>query len=607
MPGLCFLQDFTGHPDIDRAKRAALATGFPGWNTPTYMEVGGCLALGRYYDGYPVLVWKNENYYFYLEGYLYGLSRQQAILAMEDLAGTVFSSPLATSCLSGWIQETDGDFFVWMREKETGRSVFINDALARLPVYYFQGPQEFILGRNMRFLTQMGISALDRMGVAQHLSLGHGLDGRTLWRGVTRFPPAGRLLIDPRDQRLSLTILSSRNLNSRRNSRNTAAENAGQLSEYFRQACVGRVGLGEEDIVSLSGGLDSRSAAAGLAAAGRPFTAITFSRPGYQQPEEVQTAKTVAAILDRPWRLVHLPAPTWGDAGELLHIKSGLNSLGMAFILGFYKAIRESFVGRITHFTGDGGDYFLPPEIPLCPLNSEEQLVRTIFNANYIVWDRFLPEDAAALAGVAAPDLLDSLSRSAAGLPEQTWRDKFLHYWIFSQISTVINEAQDRERHYFWTVSPFFSPPFMDFALHCPDDQKSGYELYRRFIKILSAQAAAVPYAPYGCDLDSIKLKLNERLNRIKKGWPRQLKAIKSMAKGNEDPLLRLRLKKRMDSLMAKCPGVGAYVDQTHLTRVLLKPGYSHRHALNLLSVVAAAEDCLCGRSSLPDWSMEEM
>ncbi|MFH0728325.1 MAG: asparagine synthase-related protein [Pseudomonadota bacterium] len=607
MPGLCFLQSFTGCLDIDRAKRAVLALGLPGWNSRTYLEAAGCLALGRDYDGYPILVWENEKYHFYLEGYLYGLSRQQATQTVEGLAGTVFSSPLIAGRLSAWIQETDGDFFIWMREKETGRSAFINDALARLPVYYFQGPAEVMLSRNMRFLTQMGVSALDRMGVAQHLALGHGLDGRTLWSGITRFPIASLLLIDPRDKRLSLTPLNRRNFSSRRNSRNTAAENASQLAELFCQACDRRAGLGEADIVSLSGGLDSRSTAAGLAAAGRPFTAMTFSLPGYQQPLEVQTAKTVAAILGRPWRLVPLQAPTWADAGELLHIKSGLNSLGMAFILGFYKAIREAFGGRITHFTGDGGDYLLHAVIPLRPLNSEEHLVQAIFNANYIVWDRFWPEDAAALAGVAGEDLYDALARSAAGFPEQTWRDKFLHHWMFSQITTVINEAQDRERHYFWTASPFFSPPFVDFALNCPDVQKSGYELYRRFIKVLSAQAAAVPYAPYGDGLDSIKLKFIERLNRIKKGWPRQFKVFKSMVKGNEDLSPRLKIIKAMDLFMAKCPEAGAYVDQTRLTRVLLSPRYNHRHALNLLSVVATAAECLCGRSSLPDWPKEDM
>ena len=605
MPGLCFIQSFTGGLDIPRARQAAAALGLPGWNSRTYVEAAGCLALGRDYDGYPVLMWENEHHHFYLEGYLYGLTRRQATLNVESLAGAVFSNPPMTSRLSAWIQETDGDFFIWLREKETGRSAFINDAFARLPVYYFQGPDEVILSRNMRFLTNLGVSALDRMGVAQHLALGHGLDGRTLWRDVAHFPPAGLLLIDPREKSLFLTPLYRQNLGLHIKSRNTVAENARQLAELFRRACANRAGLGEADIVSLSGGLDSRSTAAGLAAAGRPFTAMTFSLQGYQQPLEVQIAKTIAGILGSPWRLVNLQASTWADAGELLHIKSGLNSLGMAFVLGFYKAIREAFGSRITHFTGDGGDYLLPPVVPLRPLNSEDQVIRAIFNANYIVWDRFWPEDAAALAGVDRADLFDSLAKAVAGFPEPACRGKFLHYWIVSQISTIINEAQDRERHYFWTASPFLSLRFMNFALNCPDAQKSGYELYRRFIKVLSAQAAAVPYAPYGYGLDSVKLKLNERFNRIKKGWPRQFKVIKSMIRGMEDPSPRLKTIKAIDLFLAKCPEVGSYLDQNYLTRALLKPRYNHRHGLNILSVVATAEDSLCGRSSLLDWPKE--
>jgi hypothetical protein len=79
------------------------------------------------------------------------------------------------------------------------------------------------------------------------------------------------------------------------------------------------------------------------------------------------------------------------------------------------------------------------------------------------------------------------------------------------------------------------------------------------------------------------------------------------MVKGMEDPSPRLKTIKAMDLLLEKCPEAGGYVDQTCLTRVLRKPRYNHRHALNLLSVVATAEDCLCGRSSLPDWSKEDM
>lgn len=607
MPGLCFIQSFTGFLDVPRARQTASALGLPSWNSRTYLESAGCLALGSHYDGYPVLFWENAHYHFYLEGYLYGLNRKQAMLTVESLARAVFSNPPMASSLSAWIQETDGDFLIWLREKETGRSAFINDALARLPVYYIQEPEQIILSRNMRFLTRMGAIALDRMGVAQHLALGHGLDGRTLWQGVAHLPPAGLLLIDSREKSLSLTPLSQQNLSSQKNSRNTAAENARQLAALFRHACATRAGLGAADIVSLSGGLDSRSTAAGLAAAGRPFTAMTFSLQGYQQPLEIQIAKSIADILGSPWRLISLQSPAWADAAELLHIKSGLNSLGMAFILNFYKAILKDFGPGVTHFTGDGGDYLLPHVAPLRPLNSEAQVIRAIFNANYIVWDRFWPEDAACLAGVDSADLFDSLAGALAGFPEPTCRGKFLHYWIFNQIATIINEAQDRERHYFWTASPFLSPRFMDFALNCPESHKSGYELYRRFIKTLSAQASAIPYAPSGYGLDSVKLKLSERFSRIKKGWPRQFKCIKNMIKGSEGPSQRLKIINAIDLLLEKCPEAGACLDQACIARILLKPRYNQRHAFNVLSVAAAAEDCLCGKSSLRDWPNEAM
>ena len=67
------------------------------------------------------------------------------------------------------------------------------------------------------------------------------------------------------------------------------------------------------------------------------------------------------------------------------------------------------------------------------------------------------------------------------------------------------NEGEDRNRQYFWSVSPFYAPRFFTCAMSCPDRQKRGLRLYQKFLEILSPGLASIPYADWGAPLGSLK------------------------------------------------------------------------------------------------------
>jgi asparagine synthase (glutamine-hydrolysing) len=91
------------------------------------------------------------------------------------------------------------------------------------------------------------------------------------------------------------------------------------------------------------------------------------------------------------------------------------------------------------------------------------------------------------------------------------------------------NEGEDRNRQYFWSVSPFYAPPFFAYALGCPDHQKLGLRLYQKFLEILSPGLDRIPYANWGAPLGSLKfafLYAAKNLSRMRPGLTRRLKQV---------------------------------------------------------------------------------
>ncbi|MCJ7494472.1 MAG: asparagine synthase-related protein, partial [Deltaproteobacteria bacterium] len=460
MPGMNLIHYFSngGVRPAPEISRVLTSVGMPDDPIQTLIEDRFYHLSCKAYPGYPFVFWGNNLFYFYLEGYLYGLSQKEMQTALEYLAEVIFLQDKNTNRISAWVSNTDGDFLIWMGDKKNGRSAIINDLFGRLPVYYMQSADEVLVSRDVRFITNVcGQSKFDRLGVAQQLMMGHGMGELTPWQAIHRLNPASLLTIDPLMRRVSLRTLYSFNFSSKKYRNVKAEENAGRLVELFRQACTTRAGLSAQDVVSLSGGLDSRSVAAGLASSGRLFTAVTFYKAAYQKREESQIARTVANLLDSPFHLIEVREATAPAVLKLLRLKNGQNNLGMAFLIEFFDNIRARLGPDSTYFTGEFGDRALPFIRAAWPLTSLKSLTHYILDSNY--HDNFCLkiEDVAALTGIRREDLVESIADHLAGYPEESWADKNLHYKIYDRAFRVYNEAEDRNRCYFWSVAPFFA------------------------------------------------------------------------------------------------------------------------------------------------------
>jgi asparagine synthase (glutamine-hydrolysing) len=298
--------------------------------------------------------------------------------------------------------------------------------------------------------------------------------------------------------------LVSHNLEDQEPSPQSISLNAGHLVELFRVACAHRTTATGTNVVSLSGGLDSRAVAACLRQENQTVAAASFLDHQGDNQGDFQVARQVAEYLNLPWYSFQLSPPREEEVHTLLRLKQGANNLEMSFILVFLARLFRTFGPDLTYFTGDGGGDTLGESRPYRKLGSPAALL------DYLVerYQIFPLQMAAALTGILARDLMAVLGDLMASYPETTPARKYQHFFCLEVAVRQYHEGEDRNRQYFWSVSPFYSPPFFAYALRCPDHQKRRLRLYQRFLEILSPGLENIPYANWGAPLGSWKFAL---------------------------------------------------------------------------------------------------
>ena len=105
-----------------------------------------------------------------------------------------------------------------------------------------------------------------------------------------------------------------------------------QLVELLTEACR-RWGSHPDtstNVLSLSGGLDSRAVAVGMTRAQVPFVTATFLDHRGNASTDLRIAKQLAALLGVPSVVFELPAPSPAQVEALAYMKDGLNTVAMA-------------------------------------------------------------------------------------------------------------------------------------------------------------------------------------------------------------------------------------------------------------------------------------
>lgn len=540
------------------------------------------------HSGYPISTVEGDSRTVYLEGRLY--NRALSASDLLDLAADLLD-PTASSGVREWVLETDGDFVVCALDRSTGDVAVLNDLFGRLPVYYTDDRDGYRLSREVRFLlADPGRVEFDRVGIAQMLLFGYLLGERTLWSGVRKQPPAS--ILRAGDGTVAVERLHEFDFGDRRHAHRSVEENARELRDLFLEACRSRAD-GDPNVVSLSGGHDSRAVAAGFGTAGLPCRAATFAR-SEGTGREVRIASAVAEALDIPWERHDVPETTVAQAQTLLRLKVGLNHVGMGFILDFFERLRAEHGPGLTYLTGDGGDKTLPDLSPPTEPSSTERLVEYTIARNAL----FPLERAAALAGVSTSDVRASVRSVFASYPEPNPADRYVHFLTHERGFNWLFEGEDRNRAYFWTASPFYSVPFFRYAMNVPDEQKERNRLYRAFLSTLWPPAVEFADADLATPMRSWRYDLLQRALNVLARYPKLEDFVRTVYRGELGSRGHPRLRQLLREQVESADEAGPVADRmsSELSDETLD---CSRHALlTLLTVVTSAESVLTDSSS---------
>lgn len=600
MPGLSFICDLKGRltskePVIRRSLDALIHTG----DYQAKVLLSNNLYFLGYsaYKEYPIVSFENEEFSIYLEGQIYGKDCSAIEADLGTLAKYIFSDQIdVTDRIGKCLLTIDGEFVVCICRKNSKQVAIMNDALGRLPLYYYSGGDgKLVVSRELRFVADLSDTMIfDRMAIAQYLLFGYPLGKRTLLENVFRLEPATLIKVDFGTSKVKIDTLRRFNFENKEHNNIETDQSVDSLVSLFCEACKNRAKRSDKIVLALSGGLDSRSVAAGLCKTGTPFSAAT--RLGFDKKEtsEVKIAEELAQELNFDWKLFELEPPKGRDFLRLLRIKSGLNYLGMSFILLFFDKLKQVYGPDISYFTGDGGDKMLPDLSPSKRLKDVNALIGHIISQNHI----FSLDDVVAITKIPRNSIIDELKNHVLSYPETAWNQKYVHFFICERGFKWLFEGEDRNRYFFWSTTPFYSVRFFDYAMNIPDSMKSGYKLYGEFLTKLSPQASAIDNVRWKAPIRSGRARLRLFAMNFYLNMPPNLRRIiKQVLKKAESEKYNPNVVSCLQEQVRNCESVRDYLSLDEVIKNCEK--YNGQAIFNLFTIVSTIEQAICPTSTI--------
>lgn len=466
------------------------------YRSRAFVDVPGRLVVGcAIPDWYPLRVERTGGVVCVLEGALYVSPPEEVGAQLRELAAAFARDPAdARSRAETWAAGTDGDFVLCIADEGGARALIVNDRLGRLPLYYARANGGCAIAREIKLVRAFaGSGSVDRQALAQLLLFSFPLGRRTLHADIARLPEASSVLLGLGGA-MDVRRYFEWNFEALAGS-GGSGDAAEELAAAFVERCsqLGRWSKDSPLVVAMSGGLDSRSVAAGLKRAGTRYQCVTFESGRRGASEESVTAHAIADALGAPWRLYELARPTWDAIARLAGRLDGTTNVGMAFMEEFFARFRSDFGKSAVQVTGDGGDRALPELADLAPSKSREAFVARRLDG--ALW----PVDIVArLVRLQPAQIVDAVRAHVDAYPENDPAMWTVRHMIADWGWGRIFSGEDRNRSYVWTMTPFYSQSFFESAMRVAPRQKRHYALYARFLRNLDPRVAALKKSNWG-------------------------------------------------------------------------------------------------------------
>ena len=554
------------------------------YRAATLIETHRVFVGYTWYDSYPMLAFEAEGCQVLLEGAVYNKTPERIKSELTEMAAGLAGGQNVDARVRNWVGSADGDYVVVLVDLAHDRLLLFNDAMGRLPLYRCEDGQLLLFSREVKFpACLVSKLAFDRQGVAETLFFGYTLGERTLVEGVSRLEFGCLVDVDLRTLQCRQARTYEFNLDEHRHGGKTIARMAGDFTDLFVAACKNiTTTLGDRPyVVSLSGGLDSRSVAAGLLSTGARVHAATFQDASMPSGGvDAVNAEKAAAALGIDWRLFGVTGPRLEDIRRLLIMKDGMNYAGMAFILPFFEQLKETYSPQMAFCTGDVGDRSMEIQGPPRPVERFEAMVQTVLDRNA----RFTLGESAALAMTDPEALREAIRQRILQYPEQNMNRRYSHFLIAERLGSWNWQAEDRNRCFFWSVTPFAAFSVFDYALNVPDKAKQFCRFYEQFQSRLCPQCMGIANANWRAPFRSVRRYLYPIAHGMYAKLPlsaRQWIQDHTMYRRyNVDEVERAYL----NECLTRCPAVGEYLSRPEVDSILAK-GCNRYHFQNLLTI----------------------
>ncbi len=341
------------------------------------------------------------------------------------------------------------------------------------------------------------------------------------------------------------------------------------LTDLFVEGCKNR-GTANKNVLSLSGGLDSRLVAAGLARANTHFSSVTLYDPWKDGKEighlETTIAEEIADLCNSECETLSIEPATGKVFIELLNIKDGNNHLGVAYLINYLRKVKESFGSDITFFTGDGGDKSVKYQLPVKNITNYDSLIEYILKIHNI----FPINQVAKLTRVNSDELRNEIEKVVKSYQEKDFNFKYVHFVFQERVNNWLFEGEDRNRNYFWSVTPFYSTQFFDYSMKTKDKLKIRNKLYREMLLLLDPAVLNVKYANIKWPINSTKAKLYSFLKDKYNTLPYNSRNfIRSILKKEKDiSQQHFNLKNRIIEQVKNTKEIGEILDSREIEKI---------------------------------------
>jgi asparagine synthase (glutamine-hydrolysing) len=396
------------------------------------------------------------------------------------------------------VKKVNGSFVLALWDFRENRLIVANDRYGLRPLYYFARKELFLFASEMKpLLTFPQVKKkIDLRGMTEFFSFNFVLKDRTLFEQIKTLPPASILTL----QDGTLRIRSYWSLNLKEDHAKFDEKSSLETAHFLvKQAVQRQMGDDIPKILSLSGGLDSRTLLGAAVQSGHRIDSFTF---GIRDCLDGRLAKAAAESLGTENRFFELSPgflKIWAKRG--IWLTEGMNNCVNFHGIEFIPEIREQAQVVLNGFMGGELFGFLSlTSARLLLQKGSKNWIEGIFRrlnspfADSELSGLFRPEHYSQIRDVP----FESLTESIGDCPFDSPFDKFYCFRFREQAQKSFLYGLLLDNNLVEYRVPFCDYDLVDFVSALPHKQKALAVFHRRLLTDKFAPLGSIPYQRTG-------------------------------------------------------------------------------------------------------------